>query len=181
MVVTPDLTANITVPTGRCPHIDQLAFRCRVPVETSITERARTGSLAKMLAIGRIARLLVVPDQPFLFLARLHPNEAGTYKVGRRAACRAAAVKTEPHKTTNNECRYETIQNKVSRPNEKPLSTIANAHLPFNIILKVGHFAPGPDTVQAKDVVTVWENAEALLTGWLLQDDFQTDATRFVA
>ena len=74
----------------RTTHIDQLTVGQGVLVEALVPERTLARTLLKVLAVRRVAGLLVVVDQLILLLAALHPHDTGTHKV-RRDATRGAA------------------------------------------------------------------------------------------
>lgn len=86
-----------TVRAGRSTHVDQLPVRKGVLVEALVAERTLARTLLEVLAVGRIAGLLVIVDQLVLLLAALHPHNAGTHEI-RRDATRGASP-AKPQKT----------------------------------------------------------------------------------
>lgn len=79
-----------TVRSRRSTHVDQLPIRQGMLVEAFVAKRTLARALLEMLAVGRIAGLLVIVDQLVLFLTALHPNNARANEIRRDATRRAA-------------------------------------------------------------------------------------------
>lgn len=81
----------LLLPRGTA-HVHQLTGWQGVLVEALVPERTLAGALLEVLAVRRVARLLVVVDQLVLVVRALDPDDARTDKVGRDATGRAAAL-----------------------------------------------------------------------------------------
>lgn len=60
-------------------------------VEALVAKRTLARTLLEVLAVGRIAGLLVIVDQLVLLFTALHPHNARTNKIRRNATRRASA------------------------------------------------------------------------------------------
>lgn len=70
--------------------VDQRTVWQGVLIEALVSERTLARALLEVLAVSRVARLLVIVDQPILLLPTLHPHNAGTNEVRRDATCGTA-------------------------------------------------------------------------------------------